>query len=470
MVRRQSNKKQVQQSTPSQKDPIYSLSSASIRARKNALEMENIQRASQLYTDYIGKIKELSMSNATESEIANKITATYLSENDLTSLPKMDVDMEGSGSDQANEVDSSSIPPPNDNQGSPSSKSSFAASQTAPLSNDGGTNSDNGLGPIEGLKCIARSGVLHSLIQQYFTLIHPQFVILNKNHFLVRFWAEYGPFPEAKELHIQILQHAKPDNVWHGAVEGPANGSGDGDKGSSTSKKPSPLMLLAMMALVSRHIIDRTYLKSTALDKQRRIEKSLALMNIDMQSRVRAEFFQEKAQEAALQELMETDELGQSMTDEDLKDLGEQYFQWATELLKAEYEEPSLMVVQSLLLLREYAIMAGNHTQAYMYGGAAITMAISLGWHNAHLVQTPQREEGVNAMDQANGAVEEKAEQEKRQEDRVTEEEQRLCWWHCFIIDRWMSAAYNRPVVSLHYTSTVKWLAFYACKGWMWRT
>ncbi|KAF9978219.1 hypothetical protein BGZ65_007079 [Modicella reniformis] len=396
------------------KDPLYSLSSASIRARKNALEMENIHRASQLYTDYIAKIKALSVPTMTDSEIAVKITATYLSEGDLISLNRMDVDMEASRSEQANRTDSSSALDAN-NQGS-SSENSLAATNTVPSSNSG-PDSEDGLGPIEGLKGITRSGLLHSLIQQYFTLIHPQFVILHKNHFLVRFWAEYGPFPDAKELHIQILQRASPNNVWHGTIEDTSKPN-DGDKGSRTSQKPSPLLLLAMLALVSRHINDRSYLKSTALEKQQRIEKSLASMNIDLFSTDRTNFCQEKAQEAALQELMETDELGHSMIGENLKDRGEQYFQWASENLKAEYEEPSLSVVQSLLLLREYAIMAGNHTQAYMYGGAAITMGISLGWHNAHLAQTPQRDDNANTTEQAKGSTDEKAEQNKQHENR----------------------------------------------------
>lgn len=446
VVRRSSGKKQAQQSTQSTKDPLYSLSSASIRARKNALETENIQRASLLYTDYIAKIKAFSMSNTMESELASKITATYLSENDPASNQKMDVDTEGSKSDPAVGTGSSSTTSANDPSHS-SDESPLAPPQATLLSNDSGSTVESGFGPIEGLKYVQRSGVLHSLIRQYFTLVHPQFAILHKNHFLVRFWADYDPFPEAKEIHIQILQHAKPDNVWHGPVEDPASRKGD-------AEKSNPLLLLAMMALVSRHIIDRTHLKSTAIDKQRRIEKNLALMKIEFQSSTdRDHFYQEKAQESAqevaLQELMETDELGQSIIGENLKDLGEQYFQWASELLKAEYEEPSLMVVQSLLLLREYAAMAGNHTQAYMHGGAAITMAISLGWHNTHLVQPPQREESVNTTGQTTGTLEEKAERDKQQENRVKEEEQRLCWWHCFIIDRWMSAAYNRPVVSV---------------------
>lgn len=432
VVRRTSTKKQAQPSA--QKDPLYSLSSASIRARKNALEMENIQRASQLYTDYIAKIKSLSVLNATES------TASYLPENDQTSSQMMDVDGEGSRDDQANRTSSTSIPGTTDPSGS-SSESSMAN----PSDSNDGPGSEDRLGPIEGLKCIARSGGLHSLIQQYFTLIHPQFVILHKNHFLVRFWGVYGPFPEAKELHMQLIQHATPDNLWYGPVEESPGPKEDYGEKPSAPEGPRPLLLLAMMALVSRHIHDRGDLKSSATDKQRRIEKNLALMHIELQATARASLLQEQAQEAALQELMDTDELGRNISGEDLKDLGEQYFQWATELLKAEYEEPSLMVVQSLLLLREYAIMAGNHTQAYMYGGAAITMAISLGWHNAHLSPAPQREDNSNAIGQSKGPAE-MTEQDKQREKRVNDEEQRLCWWHCFIIDRWMSAAYSRPV------------------------
>jgi hypothetical protein len=49
----------------------------------------------------------------------------------------------------------------------------------------------------------------------------------------------------------------------------------------------------------------------------------------------------------------------------------------------------------------------------------------------------------------ARGLEDEKAAQDKQRENKAKDEEQRLCWWQCFIVDRWMSAAYNRPVVRL---------------------
>ncbi|KAF9577608.1 hypothetical protein BGW38_007081, partial [Lunasporangiospora selenospora] len=58
-IKKSSLTPQQQQAIQNFKDPLYSLSSASIRARKNALEMENIQRASALYPDFLAKIKEL---------------------------------------------------------------------------------------------------------------------------------------------------------------------------------------------------------------------------------------------------------------------------------------------------------------------------------------------------------------------------------------------------------------------------
>ncbi|KAF9113191.1 hypothetical protein BGX27_002032 [Mortierella sp. AM989] len=445
-VRRQSTKKQQQQQQQqtTSKDPLYSLSSASIRARKNALEMENIQRASHLYADYIAKIKNLSLQSAIESEIANKIKSTYLSESDVVSLNNMDIDTEERmKDDQVKDMESAPAVAVGD---SGSAKEAQPAAPSITVESRTSLGYGNKCNPIRGLETIAKSGLLHSLIQRYFTLIHPQFMILHKNHFLVRFWAQYGAFPEAKELHLPLIHRARAGNVWRGNVEPEQEDRGSEGGGSESINRSSALLIMAMLALVSRHINDRGPLKSTAQDKQWRLERSLDLMNPEFQTAERVSMCQEKVQEARLQDLMETDEQGQSETGEDLKDRGEQYFQWATELLKAEYEEPSLTVVQSLLLLREYAIMAGNHTQAYMYGGTAITMAMGLGWHHAHLVQTPNHEEKSILEEKAEGSAEDKAEKERQQENKAKDEEQKLCWWHCFIVDRWMSAAYNRPV------------------------
>ncbi|KAF9208927.1 hypothetical protein BGZ49_007133 [Haplosporangium sp. Z 27] len=451
MMKRQFSKKQQQQQpTPNQKDPLYSLSSASIRARKNALEMENIQRASHLYADYIAKIKDLSVSVAIESEIVNKITTTFLSESEVSPLNKMDVDSERHAtSDRATSVESSSLATVDVGVGDPSSDKECGPTESSDRVNpEILTSSENEFSPIQGLESMARSGLLHGLIQQYFILIHPQFMILHKNQFLVRFWEQYGPFPEARELQIELLRRSRPDNIRQDSIESTLNSSAHGEQGSTFMSPSSPLLVMAMLALVSRHINDRGPLKSTAQDKQRRLEKSLVIVNAEFQSgeflEMCQEKCQEKVQEARLHELMETDDQGQSETGEDLKDRGEQYFQWATELLKAEYEQPSLTVVQSLLLLREYAIMAGNHTQAYMYGGTAITMAMGLGWHHAHLAS--KQEDKPSNETQAGSPAEVKAEQERQTESKANDEEQKLCWWQCFIVDRWMSAAYNRPV------------------------
>ncbi|KAG0005706.1 hypothetical protein BGZ79_002625 [Entomortierella chlamydospora] len=428
IMRRQSAKKQQQQIQTS-KDPLYSLSSASIRARKNALETVNIQRASHLYVDYIAKIKSLSVPIAIEPEITDNITTTNPSESD-TSLNKMDINSEGHMSDgQVYDMASPSAAIAG-NFGT--AKEGQLAASSIPVSSKNYSYSENKGDPNQGLESMSRSGLLHSLIQQYFTLIHPQFMILHKNRFLVRFWAQYGPYPQAKELHAQIPQ-LMPENIWQGSIESPWGSSVDGEK-------PNPLLVMAMLALVSRHINDRGPLKSTVAEKQRRIEKSLSMINPEFKTPERESMCREKCQEAHLQDLMETDD-----QEEDLMDRGEQYFQWATELLKAKYEQPSLTVVQSLLLLREYATMAGKHTQAYMYGGTAITMAIGLGWHHSHLAQTPNHEDKPSTEGQNNISVEEKAEQDRQKESKAKDEEQRMCWWHCFIIDRWMSAAYNRP-------------------------
>ncbi|KAI8604794.1 fungal-specific transcription factor domain-containing protein [Dissophora ornata] len=444
VVRRPSTKKQLQQQAQAPKDPLYSLSSASIRARRNALEMENIQRASHLYADFIAKIKALSVPTTADSDTANKITTTYLSENELSSFNKMEVD-------QTNDAGPSSALA----AGGKSSREERPTPtfKAVSSSSNGSTMMEKEHESLEGLKRMARSGLLHSLIQQYFTLIHPQFMILHKNQFLVRFWMWYGPFPEAKELqsqlaqrHSQIMEQVSPEMVWKGPIE-PLQSTGTKNGESPGPQKASSLLMMAMLALVSRHINDRSPLKSTTAYKQRLIQTSFVMVSAELSLAEHADKCQEKVQERLLEEIMETDEQGQSLG-ENLKDRGEQYFQWASELLKHEYEEPSLTVVQSLLLLREYAIMAGNHTQAYMYGGTAITMAMGLGWHHAHLVQATQRDDNINVSASEKGSAEEKSDVERRRESKAKDEEQKLCWWHCFIVDRWMSAAYNRPVVS----------------------
>ncbi|KAG0202904.1 hypothetical protein BGX28_004721 [Mortierella sp. GBA30] len=445
IVKRPASKKQPPLPIHGSKDPLYSLSSASIRARKNALEMENIQRASHLYADVVAKIKTLLQPAVSGTESTTGTTSAA----ELSGGEPMDVDMEELSSVAQQEY-ATSVPITNTsfdvNSTCPVTGSIMVSPTALSSSIEGIIISASTSGTTEGLKRMGRSGLLHSLVQQYFTLVHPQFMIMHKNHFLVRFWAQYGPYPEAKDLHMQILQRANPENVWKGPIENSVSGTDcSKDQGSPKEQQTSSLLLTAMLALVSRHIIDRTPLQSTAADKQRRLEKSLNLIDPKYRATERISRCQQKAQEALLQELLETDDQGVSESGENLLDKGEQYFQWATELLKVEYEKPSLTVVQSILLLREYAIMAGNHTQAYMYGGTAITMAMGLGWHHAHLVPTPGREENNNPVT-AKSPEEDKAEKERQRENKVLEEERKLCWWHCFIVDRWMSAAYNRPV------------------------
>ncbi|KAG0055299.1 hypothetical protein BGZ83_009057 [Gryganskiella cystojenkinii] len=437
VTKRKLTKKAAREQAQGLKDPLYSLSSASIRARKNALETENIQRASLLYANYVAKIKALSTPAGMEA--ANAVSA-YIPENVLSSFSKMDVDMEEPDTERIDEDNS-------DNRSSPSSGGAGSDGQSpnkgqtldnapaqAPADGQTSPAADKSAGSIQGLERMGRSGLLHSLVQHYFTLIHPQFMILNKNQFLVKFWMTYGPFPEARELHIHIMQDdAKTEQT---TSKGPLS-----FEGSTVIQPTSPLLLLAMLALVSRHLNDRAPLKSTPEDKQKRIQKSFALISAGSKSAEQLSQCQNAAREQRLQELMETDEKGQTEIDnEDLQDRGEQYFQWATELLRAKYEEPSLTVVQSVLLLREYAIMAGNHQQAYMYGGTAITMAMELGWHRA------QFQSNNNETNNPNGSGGNTDEQDKKRETKAQDDEQWLCWWHCFIVDRWMSAAYNRPV------------------------
>ncbi|KAF9149853.1 hypothetical protein BG015_008330 [Linnemannia schmuckeri] len=430
----QQTQQQQQRSSQTPGDTLYSLSTASIRARKNALEMENIQRASQLYEDYIAKIKAVS-----ESIPAALTTTTPSFQNNRMNPHRMDID----SADFTTNTGSYN-PYPN------------KPARLSPLG-------EKDFGPIEGLQRMLRSGMLHNLVQQYFTLIHPQFMILHKNQFLIRFWAEYGPFPEAYEIHNQF--NGKPCSGKCGAESGVVEHNMDtcahvtaaapaavteplsSPAPVKSNYRNSPLLLLSMMALVSRHLNDRSPMKSTIEEKHRRVQKSLYLYSHDRE--VVEHRCQEKLQEGKLQELMETDEHGHRDLDgENFRDRGEQYFYWATELLKFEYEEPSLTVIQSLLLLREYAVMAGSHTQAYMYGGTAITMALVLGWDRAHLLQNSRNgadgQPGIHEF--VKGSEEEKAAQEKQRENKAKDEEQRLCWWQCFIVDRWMSAAYNRPV------------------------
>lgn len=437
----QQQQTQQQQQQPQQQRPgdmMYSLSTASVRARKNAIEMENIQQASQLYEDYIAKIKAISDPTPAASRTT---TATETFKDYPMNLQRTDSNATNFASKNG-----SYNPYPN------------KPARLSPLG-------EKDFGPIEGLEKMLQSGMLHNLVQQYFTLIHPQFMILHKNQFLFRFWAEYGPFPEAHEIHNQF--NGKPCSQGCEAVGGVVEHR-SGCVAAATapvvatvtpslsrasvksSYTNSPLLMLSMMALVSRHLNDRSPMKSTIEEKHRRVQRSLSLYSHD--HTVIKHRCQEKLQEGRLQELMETDEHGHRDVDgENFWDRGEQYFYWATELLKFEYEVPSLTVIQSLLLLREYAVMAGSHTQAYMYGGTAITMALVLGWDRAHLMQNSRNGAGdgySGSQEFVKGSEEEKAAQEKQQENKAKDEEQRLCWWQCFIVDRWMSAAYNRPVVS----------------------
>ncbi|KAF9141722.1 hypothetical protein BGX30_004254 [Mortierella sp. GBA39] len=429
------NQQQQQRTSQTPGDVLYSLSTASIRARKNAVEMENIQRANQLYEECIAKIKAVSESIPPASTTTARTIPTY--QDDPMNSHRMDIDPISIAANTG-----SFNPYPN---------------KTARLSPLG----ENDLGPIEGLEGMLRSGMLHNLVRQYFTLIHPQFMILHKNQFLFRFWAEYGPFPEALEIHNQF--NGKPcsgDCATEGGVV-VHNSSCRAAAAPTAVTEPSPsmqapekssyrnssLLLLSMMALVSRHLNDRSPMKSTHEEKHRRVQNSLSLYSHDRKEIEHR--CKEKLQEGKLQDLMETDEHGHRDVDgENFRDRGEQYFCWATELLKSQYEEPSLTAIQSLLLLREYAVMAGNHTQAYMYGGTAITMALVLGWDRAHLIQNSRNGAHVQSGSQefAKRSEEEKAAQATQRENKVKDEEQRLCWWQCFIVDRWMSAAYNRPV------------------------
>lgn len=443
-------KKTQAQMPPGLRDPLYSLSSASIRARKNALEMENIQRASHLYSDYIGKIKSVLAQSPCPSPVDASSSATPSaspdppSDRSLGAFGNMDVDMQETTEDtyRPSTLEQNDQAKVNDLEEDPLFKE---------------------VEPLQALRSMARSGLLHSLVQQYFTLIHPQFMILHKNHFLVRFWADYGPFPEAHDIHVHVM-HNQEKEVWTGpTVARPPGPKALNDSGMPL--KTNPLLLLAMLALVSRHIPDRTSLKSTAEERTRRLEQSLRLVSVEFLTK-QPHLYHKTPYEAHLHELMETDELGQDYaTQENLRDRGEQYFQWALQFLKSKYEDPSLTVVQSLLLLREYAIMAGYHSQAYMYGGNAITMAMQLGWHHAHS-QNEDNDNNINTSDNNSGNTDHQGESQKGQEkaqdhhdkgqekekgkqadSKAAVEEQMLCWWHCFIVDRWMSAAYNRPVV-----------------------
>ncbi|KAG0282781.1 hypothetical protein BGZ96_000131 [Linnemannia gamsii] len=429
----QHQQQQPQQQKPS--DVMYSLSTASVRARKNAMEMENIQRASQLYEDYIAKIKAISE----PTPVAPRTATTTETFKDYPMNPRrMDTD----SIDIVTKTGSYN-PYPN------------KPARLSPLG-------EKDFGPIEGLERMLQSGMLHNLVQQYFTLVHPQFMILHKNQFLFRFWAEYGPFPEAYEIHNQfngkpcsqgceavggVVEHRSSCDAAAAAPVAAAVAPSLGRAKVNSSYTNNPLLMLSMMALVSRHLNDRSPMKSTIEEKHRRVQSSLSLYSHD--HTVIKHRCQEKLQEGRLQELMETDEHGHRNVDgENFWDRGEQYFYWATELLKFEYEEPSLTVIQSLLLLREYAVMAGSHTQAYMYGGTAITMALVLGWDRAHLMQNSRNGagDGQSKSQEFVKGLEEKAENENQQENKAKDEEQRLCWWQCFIVDRWMSAAYNRPV------------------------
>ncbi|KAG0277385.1 hypothetical protein BGZ95_006038 [Linnemannia exigua] len=437
----QQNQQQQQQKT--QQTPgeaIYSLSNASIRARKNALGMENIQRASQLYEDYIAKIKSVSESLPVAPQLTATTTTTYISQNDLLNSRLMDIDPSGLSNSNGSYNPYPSKP-----------------ARPIPLG-------VKDFGPIEGLDRMLRSGMLHNLVQQYFTLIHPQFMIVHKNHFLFRFWNEYGPYPEAHEIHNQFNGKPCSENCQGdhgvdgshgvctaGVAPAPAPAPEAPPPPVKSNYKNSPLLLLSMMALVARHLNDRSPLKSTIEEKHKRVQRSLTLYSHDRE--VIEHRCREKLQEGRLQELMETDEHGHRDLDgEDYRDRGEQYFYWATELLKYEYENPSLTVIQSLLLLREYTVMAGSHTQAYMYGGTAITMALVLGWDRAHLSRNSRNggdgASGVQGgmMGFATGSEEQKAAEDRQRDNKAKDEEQRLCWWQCFIVDRWMSAAYNRPV------------------------
>lgn len=444
---KKNQKKPQAQMPPGLRDPLYSLSSASIRARKNALEMENIQRASHLYSDYIGKIKNVLAQSPSTSLADASSTGTSSASPDPPSASErslggfnMDVDMQDQNEDTRDTPERNGQAKDDDLGEDPLLKETMS--------------------PLQALRSMARSGLLHSLVQQYFTLIHPQFMILHKNHFLVRFWADYGPFPEAHDIHVHIMHNQ--EDVWTGPIESRPPGP-EASSDSSLPLKTNPLLLLAMLALVSRHIPDRTSLKSTAEERTHRLEQSLRLVSVDFLVK-QPQLCHKTPYEAHLHQLMETDELGQDYAmQENLRDRGEQYFQWALQFLKSKYEDPSLTVVQSLLLLREYAIMAGYHSQAYMYGGNAITMAMQMGWHHEHSQSEDNNNEIDNDANNNNQGASEKGQSEaqdrqdreqdkdmeKQADNKATDEEQKLCWWHCFIVDRWMSAAYNRPVVIL---------------------
>ncbi|KAF9164957.1 hypothetical protein DFQ26_000839 [Actinomortierella ambigua] len=513
---------------PSPLPLIITLSSSSIRARKNALEMDNIQRASLLYTDFMARVKEslTKTKQLNQQEPSPSDGAQSMEEgatDDTTSTPKpAPIPSSTTAAAVITTTYLGSTQP--DDHGD--RETEFFPSLPAPT-----IGFDPTAEAMVALEDLAKTGMLHAMIQRYFEWIHPQLMIFNKNQFLLRFWSQFGPFPEARELHAKLhnsLQRESEPSLMPGLspfTPGPGMGFV-----SERTCPLSPLLLWSMVALVARHIDDRESLKTPIQKSHKRIREGLALLNLQEQMNPQEDATGDVVMADGTESSQEDDgdkpaEIGANKTPEDYKDRGEQYFRWATELLKEQHAESSLVVVQSLLLLREYAVMTGFNSQATMYAGTAITMAMDLGWHklarpvttkltptassstSATSIHSSESTTSIATMDSmmvdppglswpvtpsdssvspaskgcsstaiATGSVSlsessgsstgttsvispaattpamvaavapsTPAALDQSKEQQVAEEEQRLCWGMCFIIDRWAAISTGRP-------------------------
>ncbi|KAF9979069.1 hypothetical protein BGZ73_006306 [Actinomortierella ambigua] len=521
---------------PSPLPLIITLSSSSIRARKNALEMDNIQRASLLYTEFMARIKEsLSKTSHTDQhDSCLKDGAQPIREggaDNTASTPAPAVAL----SSTATCLDSIQ----SDNNGDKGTK--CFSSLPAPT-----IGFDPTAEAMVALEDLSKTGMLHAIIQRYFEWIHPQLMILNKNQFLLRFWGQFGPFPEARDLHVLNGMLPQGSHRESGPSLTPDLSSfamgPSAEFYNSHSCALSPLLLWSMVALVARHIDDREPLTLPIQESQKRVRERLAFLNLADRDSAKQQQMQSKedasgdvtmadATESTQDDDSKPAKIGVSRTPENYKDRGEQYFRWATELLKERHTESSLVVVQSLLLLREYAVMAGLNSQASMYAETAITMGMDLGWHKLKRPETnkavptatsstsatsipnselttsiatmdntmvdpsglsnpatpsnssasstsqgfssttivagsiPSSDSSECSMGTANivspatmqatttpapvmvgtGATSISADSNQSKELQVMEEEQRLCWGMCFIIDRWAAISTTRP-------------------------
>ncbi|KAG0232592.1 hypothetical protein BGW42_008106 [Actinomortierella wolfii] len=370
---------------PSPLPLIITLSSSSIRARKNALEMDNIQRASLLYSDFMTRIKE-SLNRPTHCSHQGVTSADGIQSTQGTGIDEATVTSACSSTTAAPAIATTYLDSIHSGGHEGAQNSECIANIPPPT-----IGFDPTAEATVALEDLAKTGMLHAMIQRYFEWVHPQFMIFNKNHFLLRFWSQYGPFPEARELNAKLQHALKQDNADEPSddVSFLATGRSLGFLGERTCPL-SPLLLWSMVALVARHIDDRENLKLPIQESQKRVREELALLNLaDKETSQRKQ--QQKSNE--IDDVMMAENrihhdgsesptaIGANRTPENYKDRGEQYFRWATELLKEQHAESSLAVVQSLLLLHEYAVMAGLNSQASMYAGTAITMAMDLGWH-----------------------------------------------------------------------------------------